>query len=85
VALNYSDINISYVQLHKQAKRATRKTFSKYKLALLLYKTINEEIPEEDWSSLNFNQNFTSRQNKFRINKPNIPMVGINTLYNQFY
>jgi hypothetical protein len=41
--------------------RATPEMFRNYKLALLLYKTINEEMPEEDWLSLNFNQIFTSR------------------------
>jgi hypothetical protein len=69
VALKYPDINISYVQLHTMAGRATPKMFCNYKLALLLYKTINEEVTEEDWLSLNFNQIFTSRQSRFRINK----------------
>jgi hypothetical protein len=58
MGLNYPDTNISYVQLHKKAMRATLKMFSKFKLALLLHKIINEEIPEEDWLSLNFNQIF---------------------------
>jgi hypothetical protein len=65
--------------------RATPEMFRKYKLALLFYKTINEELPEQDWLSLNFNQIFTSRQSKFGINKTNRLLVGMNTLHNQFH
>ncbi len=85
VALKYPDKNISYTQLHTMAGRATPEMFRNYKLALLLYKTITEELPEEDWLALNFNQIFTSRQNKFRINKTNRLLVGMNTLHNRFH
>ena len=67
------------------AGRATPEMFRNYRLALLLYKTITEELPEEDWLTLNFNQIFTSRQNKFRINKTNRLLVGMTTLHNRFH
>jgi hypothetical protein len=62
VALHYPDPMIGYYQLHVISKRATPAKFSSYKLALLLHKTIHEEIPECDWLFLNFEQIFTCGQ-----------------------
>jgi hypothetical protein len=51
------------------AKRATPEMFRMFKLCLLLYHTFNEQIPENDWLSLNFDQANTSRQTNFNIRK----------------
>jgi hypothetical protein len=74
-----------WIALHCSNPRATPEMFRNYKLALLLYKTINEEILEEDRLSLNFNQILTNRQSKFGINKTNRLLVGMNTLHNRFH
>jgi hypothetical protein len=65
VALHFPDPMISYASLHKMANRATPEFFLKYKMSLLLYRTLNNEISETDWLSLNFDQIITSRQNVF--------------------
>ena len=62
VAYHYPDPMIRYLNLHKMANRATPCMFIKYKLSLLLHRTLNHEIPENDWLSLNFDQIITSRQ-----------------------
>ena len=53
--------------------------FCEYKLALVLYRTFNHEIPCDKWTQLNFNQVLTSRQTHFRINLNNLH-VGKNAL-----
>ena len=85
VALHYPDPMISYVNLHKMANRATPEMFLKYKMSLLLYRTFNNEIPETDWLSLNFDQILTSRQSNFLTQKTNNYNVGLNISSNKFY
>jgi hypothetical protein len=85
MALHYPDSSVSYVELHQMAKRATPEMFRRYKLCLLLYRTFNEQIPENDWLSLNFEQANTSRQTNFNIRKNNQLMVGMNILNNRFH
>jgi hypothetical protein len=58
---------------------------SKYKLAILLIKTFNEEIPERNWLSLNFDQIKTNRQNEFRVRKIKNLIVGLNILNNCYH
>ena len=36
-------------------KRATQDMLCDYKLALLLYRTFNDTLPEDEWLHLNFN------------------------------
>jgi hypothetical protein len=55
------------------------------KLALMLYKTLNDCLPESEWIALNFSQTLMSRQNHFHINKSNYNLVGLNILGNRFY
>jgi hypothetical protein len=69
IALHYPDLCISFIELHQIAKRAPPEMFRINKLCLLLYHTFNEQIPINDWSSLNFEQANTSRQTKFNITK----------------
>ena len=84
VAFHYPDTNISYIELHNMAKRATPEMFRRYKLALLLHRTFNEQIPVQDWLSLNFYQSNMSRQTNFNIRKCNRLMVGLNVSNNRF-
>ena len=84
VAFHYPDTGISFLQLHKMAKRATPEMFRKYKLALLLHRTFNEKIPLNDWLSLNFYQSNSSRQTTFNIRRNNNLRVGMNVLNNRF-
>ena len=85
VAYHYPDINISFLNLHSMAKRATPEKFRQYKLALQLYRTFNERIPENDWLTLNFYQSYNSRQTMFNVRKCNHLMVGMNILNNRFH
>jgi hypothetical protein len=85
IALHYPDTIISFVELHQMVKRATPEMFRMYKLFLLLYRTFNEQIPVNDWLSLNFDQANTSRQTNFNIRKNNQLMVAMNILNNRFY
>jgi hypothetical protein len=84
VALHYPDVSVSFNQLHQTAKRATPEMYSKYKLGLILCRTFNDEIPENKWLLLNFDQINTSRQTKFYIRKTNNFLVGMNVLTNRF-
>ena len=85
VAFHFPDPMISYVNLHKMANRATPDMFLKYKSSLLLYRTLNDEIPEADWLFLNFSQVITRRQNIFMIRKTNNFNVGLNVSNNKFH
>ena len=76
---------ISFESLHKMSKRATPENFMKYKLALSLHKLYNVPYNSIEFSSLNENQIFTSRQTKFIIRKNNNLKVGLNCLSNRLY
>ena len=56
MALHYPKKQISYKTPHIIANRAMPNMFCEYKLALMLYRTFNHEIPCEEWTQLNFNQ-----------------------------
>ena len=81
---NYMSKLLEYNYI-KMAKRAKPEMFRMYKLCILLYRTFNEQIPENDWLSLNFEQANTSRQTNFNIRKNNQLMVGMNILNNRFH
>ena len=84
LALHYPKHLISYNNLHRIANRATPKMYGLYKLSLLLYKTYNHQIPNEEWVQLNINQYFTSRQTNFMSNINNLHSIGSNALCNRF-
>ena len=67
MALHYPKQLISFINLHKIAKRATPEMISTYKLCLLLHKLYNNEYPMVEWTFLNFEQILTSRQTHFKI------------------
>jgi hypothetical protein len=56
VALHYPDPLISYIQLHRIASRATPTMLCKYSLALQLYWTFNNQLPEIERLDLNLAQ-----------------------------
>ena len=62
---NVSDLRTSFVQLHSQEKRAMPMNFSKYRLAILLYKIYNNDCFDDDWQDMNAQQNFNARMEMF--------------------
>ena len=67
------------------AKRANPTQMSNYKHALQLYKLYNCDNMSEDWVSLNVQQNFNARNNKFQIFKVSNYKIGRNLLVNRFH
>ena len=56
-----------------------------YKLALQLYKVVNNNVPTPYWININFNNIHTSRQTRFMTSKANRLKVGMNLISNRFY
>ena len=73
----------SYVDVHKECKRAQPEQMMLYKHAIILHKLYNENSPEMDWLALNFQQTTTSRQTNFCIVKNNNFRIGNNILTNR--
>ena len=84
MALHYPDPMISFTHLHRLANRATPTMFCKYRLALQLYKTFDNRVPETEWLHLNLEQINTRRQTTFHIMRCNNLLVGQNILTNRF-
>ena len=55
----------------------------KYKLSIQLYKTYNGFIVKDDWTDMNFQQNFNSRLNNVQINDYPSLRIGKNILLNR--
>ena len=77
--------HISFESLHQMSKRSTPEQLMKYKLALCLHKLFNIPFNSKEFSLLNENQIFTSRQTHFIIRKSNVLKVGLNCLSNRLY
>ena len=73
----------SFVNVHKNCKRAHPNQILLFKHAILLHKLYNGNLPRAEWLDLNFNQNLTSRQTMFNIVKTNNYLVGNNILSNR--
>ena len=56
-----------------------------YKLALQLYRVVNNQVPVPDWVHLNLYNIQTRRQSTFATLKNNRLIVGMNTISNRFY
>jgi hypothetical protein len=82
VCLHYPGQDIAYHNLHVLAKRATPAMCAVYKLALLLYKVMNDCMPDIKWTHLNFDHVLTSRQTHFCTRKTNSLKVGLNAISN---
>ncbi len=76
---------ISFLQLHRTTGRATPNLFGKYRLALKLYKTFNNRLPEKEWLDLTFVQTNARRQIEINILRSNRPQIGLNTFANKFH
>ena len=74
---------MSYLDLHSINNRATPAQMGNYKLALLLYKLLNEEIPNINWLDANFQQNLNARNNTYKFFKTNNYKVGDNIICNR--
>ena len=78
-----NDIRISFIQRHKYEKRAMPMDFSKYRLAIQLYKIYNSTEMDSDWLDMNTQQNFNSRSNLFQIYDCSSIRVGKNIIANR--
>ena len=57
--------------------------FSKYRLAIQLYKIYNNDYYNDDWQDMNAQQNFIARMEMFQINDVSRLKVGKNILCNR--
>ena len=80
---NVSDLRTSFAQLHCQEKRAMPLIFSKYTLAILLYKIYNNDCFDDDWQDMNAQQNFNARMEMFQVSDFSRLKVGKNILCNR--
>ena len=81
---NYAN-DLSFINLHKNCKRATPEELMIYKLALSLFKLYNHDFNQLEFVGLNFNQILTRHQTNFITLKDNNFKVGVNALSNRFY
>ena len=77
-------LNTSFDSIHRLAKRGTPTQMCNYKHALQLYKLFNSETMTEDWVSLNFQQQFNGRRNRFQFFTSSNYKVGNNLMVNRF-
>jgi hypothetical protein len=54
--------------------------FCYYKLALQVFISHNQKLPEEDWIQLNFDQQLCSRQTLIKMNRNINLRVGLNVI-----
>ena len=73
----------SFLDLHKNNKRANPDQLMKYKHSLLLYKLYNSKDYNEDWVALNYQHQFMNRRNLFSVTKTNNLRVGLNIWTNR--
>ena len=79
----YPDRMTSFERIHEINKRATPTEITIYKLAIQLFKLYDTPLPTQEWSHLNQNQFFTSRQTTFMSHKTKTYKVGLNALANR--
>jgi hypothetical protein len=71
LALNNPVINHNYQKLIEIIERTTPEMYSKYKVTIQMYKTINNNEECSEWIHLNCDQILTSRQKTIMIMKLN--------------
>ena len=76
---------LSFNSLHEMVGRDTPDKIFDYKLALQLYKVVNNNVTTPDWININFNNTHTSRQTRFMTSKANRLKVGMNLISYRFY
>ena len=83
LCMYYPDNMICYRNIHRMNNKALPEAFRQYKNAIQLFKLYNSDEYTYDWTILNFNQTFTSRQTTFMAFKSNKTQVGINLMANR--
>ena len=78
--MHQPDNMISYENIHTMNNRAMPNAIMHYMYAIQLFKIYNSNEYTFDWTMLNFNRTFTSRQRDFVILKSNSTKVGLNLL-----
>ena len=78
--MNYPNHFINFDTIHKNFKKSTPTQFSLYKISLLLFKVLNNEVQGADWVDLNVNIITTSRQSTFDITRSDTYKIGNNIL-----
>ena len=74
------DVMESFINVHKNCKRAHPNQILEYKHSILLHKIVNTHQPSLDWVELNENQTITSRETYFRCAKTNLTIIRNNLL-----
>ena len=74
------DLMESFVNIHKNCKRALPNQIMEFKHSILLHKIFNTHQPSLDWVELNFNQTITSREKFYRTVRTNKTKIGNNLL-----
>ena len=85
LSLSALPLNTSFDTIHSISKRATPTQMSTYKHALQLFKLYNSNNMSDDWVSLNVQQNFNARNDKFQIYRISNYKVGRNLIVNRFH
>ena len=73
------------VNLHEMAGRAMLDKLTDYKLALQLYRVVNNQVQVQDWVNININNIQTRRQTTFMSKKSSRLRIGMNIISNRFY
>jgi hypothetical protein len=81
--LNLQNNYISFVNLHKLAKKSTPEQIALYKMSLVLYKVFNNTFPDRDWQDFANQIISTRRQTTFEILKSCNYKIGSNILSNK--
>ena len=83
LCMYHPDNKFSFENIHKMNNRAMLDAIMLYKCALQLFKIYNANEFTFNWTLMNFNQIFTSRQTTFMILKSNSTKVGLNLMPNR--
>ena len=76
---------MSFIELHEINKRATPEQYCIYKHSLILHHIYNNETPTMEWQNLNFNQAFSTRNDKFNsFDNSNYKVGKTNIMANRF-
>jgi hypothetical protein len=76
---------MSFIELHEINKRATPEQYCIYKHSLTLHHIYNNETPTMEWQNLNFNQAFSTRNDKFNsFDNSNYKVGKTNIMANRF-
>ena len=78
-----NDFRISYERLHNYSGRATPANMMKYNHSLQLYKNFNDNSQNETRLRLNFQQNYSQRNDSVLITETSINIIGKNLMMNR--